>query len=382
MARIRTQEFPNQRGSWFSRTGFTDPGVIGVNDQNVDIWTCSDEVGRRSDHPLSITKNRRHITPMSGEKPLVTPGAIQRFSDWVPPPFYVDVSHLTIPGAPGSASQITAALARTNPTRPHVMLPVLLYELKDLPGMIRDIGRLKLFRQGGGKGKGPSASAASHYLSWQMGWAPLISDLTKLLSFQEQTDQRIGELRRVFSNGGLRRRLSMGNYSHSQSQGTSVVESRFSAGHTCQIFDHTVRQDWATARWKPALGTALPTDQAKLRRTARSLVLGFHGGAENVWEAIPWSWLIDWSLNVGTYLRATNNQQLFHAAPVNYMRHTTTTRTYNPVSTASWVGGGSATVIRETKERFIGSATLTARLPFLNGRQLSILGALAIQRSR
>jgi hypothetical protein len=43
--------------------------------------------------------------------------------------------------------------------------------------------------------------------------------------------------------------------------------------------------------------------------------------------------------------------------------------------------GGTAENTYETKERFVGSSSLNTNLPFLSGKQLSILGALAINRS-
>lgn len=44
--------------------------------------------------------------------------------------------------------------------------------------------------------------------------------------------------------------------------------------------------------------------------------------------------------------------------------------------------GGTGDAAYETKTRVINGGTLSASIPFLNARQLSILGALIIQRKR
>ncbi|UOL48994.1 MAG: putative maturation protein [Alehxovirus pseudofaecicola] len=381
MARFRYMEFPLQNGSITTKTALGPP-VIKVNEDYFLQWQCSDDTGRKTDHPCEIEKVRYDIVPLMGANPDVPPGAIQQYSSWQPPPYRSKPSHVPGLGLPGALTRITQIQARTNPTRPVVSLPILLYELKDLPGMIRDIGRAKILLQGG-KGKHPKLQyGASQYLAAQFGWVPLFSDLAKLLQFTEETDRRVGELRRIYKRGGLKRRVDLGVYSAIGDTTNIVADSTFFPSVRANRTTRTTVHDWGTVRWRPAVGTRLPRSEDELRRVAKSLVLGFHGGAANIWEAIPWSWLIDWCTNVGDYLQATNNAQLWRATRINFMRHELSQRTYTRTQGPPWAGGGSAIVTLETKNRYTGSASLTATLPFLSGRQLSILGALAIQRLR
>lgn len=104
--------------------------------------------------------------------------------------------------------------------------------------------------------------------------------------------------------------------------------------------------------------------------------------ASSAWEAIPWTWLIDWFANVGEFIQAHNNT--VPAAPdgISIMLTRNTTKTFTRTGGATWLSGGGATVSHITKERNKGSATLAASLPFLTGRQASILGSLAVTRSK
>jgi len=58
-----------------------------------------------------------------------------------------------------------------------------------------------------------------------------------------------------------------------------------------------------------------------------------------------------------------------------------TTASYVRTDANSWLKGGDGSKIHETKARFVNNAgTLSASIPFMGAREMSIIGALAIQR--
>jgi hypothetical protein len=269
-------------------------------------------------------------------------------------------------------------------------IPNFLYELKDLPGMIRDIGNLKRqihnIRQKGYARDANPRNAANHLLSYQMGWAPLISDLRKLVDFQAQVDKKMRELQNLYSNGGLQRRVRNPAWKATLDDVVDAsipCESGITSSVTQRITRHTEIERWGTVRWIP---TALPDPRfssKKMAKLARDLTFGLHGlHPKQVWDAIPWTWLVGWFTNADEYISAHNNSiPLRHSVPC-IMTSTFSKTSWVRTDSNLAIQGGYGDAGHSTKERVMNGGTLSATIPFLNGRQLSILGALAIQRSR
>jgi hypothetical protein len=250
------------------------------------------------------------------------------------------------------------------------MLPVFIFELRDMPKLVRLAGRSIL------------GKLASANLSWQFGWKPLIGDLTKLLNFQSMTMRRVKELERLQSKSGLRRRVTLQKDAKKEVIGTQTIES-FGISSTARVVDWHARKVWGTIRWRPNVGAMPQTDEER-HSLARRISLGLHHGsiAAQVWEAIPWSWLIDWFANVQDFIEAQDNSIGHIVGPVHIMSTTRSTRSYEILTQNDWVSlSSSPWMSRDQKERFLGvSPSLTASLPFLNAGQLSILGSLATLR--
>jgi len=93
--------------------------------------------------------------------------------------------------------------------------------------------------------------------------------------------------------------------------------------------------------------------------------------------------MIDWFGNIGDYLQATDNTIGASSGVVNVMTTTITNTEFTVLQdqTDSWILGGDGSCTLKTITRAQGSGpTITATLPNLSARQLSILGALGIQR--
>lgn len=346
-----------------------------------DLWISVN--GYPNDHPFESGHGTFSGSLMNGNL-----GAIKNFFDC--PADFVDAipfyNGLVIPGA-----SIAALLAATNPSRPDVLLPVFWLELKDLPDMLRQVGRIakriyfdkgswaNLIRPGH-----VSKDMAAANLAIQFGWRPFVSDLWKIATLQDSVEKRRKELSKLYSGRGLRRRVGFGSVS-SHSAGSAQVWSSHGIGAT--VPTETVHQleAWGTARWKPsALPPWQPTD-GELRRylagvSPDHILL-------NLWEGLPWSWLVDWFIPIGKTIQAANHTI---AVPVSccIMRRRTTTTYYRSRiikdSGANWqiTSGIKRSEIhhRETPSGTIPSAS--ASFPTLGANQLSILGSLAILRAR
>lgn len=376
VTRTRTRPTTSLSGSFQIGTG-----SISNRTQTNYSASCQDTITSKpyTDHDFNCIERVYPVSVLNGT--TGTPGNAN-YRNIVHLPCITSVPNFSLlPAVPSNSSIATTAMARTNPSRPHVSIPVFLAELRDLPRLIRDTGR---FIQ---QGKeivlaGPSVvgkrDVARNYLSWQFGWKPLLSDINKMLQFSDSVAKRSTELRSLYSKGGLSRRYNYrtdnaGNTTNGLIESAALLLNGRTSYTSKRIF-------WATLKWRPNL-TGLPSRDEDLQALARKLVFGVHSSQQlsNLWEALPWSWLIDWFSDIGDYLQATSNSVAHTSGFVNVMRHSRTDVRVVPTGVPSWLTASTANGYIDQKERFIVSPSpISATLPFLSGRQLSILGAISV----
>lgn len=339
----------------------------------------------KSDHPLTITeRDNRGWRPLTGYEDQGA-GSFREYSNWIVSGF-INVSHRSI-SSPSVGVAATTLRARTNPSREEVSVPNFLYELKDLPQMIRQMKNLgPLIRNLRRRNHAALSALASNYLGYEFGWKPLISDVSQLLQFQSQVDRRILELNRLYAGTGLKRRLNLFDSTETFTDNSVIVETSLGRSFTVKKEILTRKRMWGTIRWRP---TAVPADigHQALGRQARRLVHGIdHYGvdASQAWNAIPFSWLADWFGNFGEWLAAHRNDvPAAPTGPCNIMTLTETYEAWTRTDSAQklFVGADGLRVLR-TKERVQSSGTLSVHLPLATARQFSILAALNLQRKK
>lgn len=354
----------------------------------VDALTRADYLvtsvnGYPHDHPFEAAHGQFSGCIMNGKL-----GAIKKFIDC--PAAFVDATPF-YNGLVNPRATVTSLLAATNPSRPDVLLPVFWAELRDLPDMLRQVGRIakRIYFERGSwanlirPGHVTKDMAAAN-LAIQFGWLPFVKDLWKIATLQDSVEKRRKELNRLYSSKGLKRRLGLGSVS-SMSTGSTQVWSTHSIGAT--VPTRTVHQleSWGTARWKPnALPPWKPTD-GELRR----YLSGFSPDhiLLNLWEGLPWSWLVDWFIPIGQTIQAGNRTV---AVPVSacIMQRRTTTTYYDARVIKS--GPNDWYITSGIKKSWIHHRAVqgdtipgySASFPTLGARQLSILGSLYVLRNR
>jgi hypothetical protein len=318
------------------------------------------------------------------------------FTNWIPRAYSLPPNDLSITGIPSDNSSVTTAAARSNPGRIQMHLPVAIAELRDIPHMIKQGGDLlRRFLSSNRSaaavssylgGLASARDGAGIYLGYQFGIRPIISDVQKMLQFTQLVDRRVNELERLYSNGGLRRRVNVFTGTDSSSAIDNINTDLAVVIQARKTLTTTVKK-WATLHWKP---TALPTivHGEALRRRAWSLVTGTSGDGHQIiteaWEALPWSWFIDWFDNVGNFLQAHSNAVPTAMDRCSIMYNTETICQWSRLPGNDVITGGNASFTRSRKNRISGSLSPlpVADIPFLNGGQLSILSALSVARFR
>lgn len=345
---------------------------------------CLDDTGKAQDHALTIHHfDASRIVRLNGDNDFGSGGSYRTtYTDALVDAFYSNRGHLgtTVPPPGDDAVKLKA---RTNPSRPEVTPLTLAQDMIELPKMIRDVGRLltKPRRQ-----VRPS-SIASWNLAVQFGWLPLIHDVSAILNLQSIVDRRIKEMERLYSNGGLKRRLNLGSFANEFVNNLLVIDSSLGTTIFGKYTKFTSVKRWGTLRWLPTSLPPSPPGTPEFNQHCRNIVTGWTitGLNQGAWDLLPWSWLCDWFGNVGDYMLANSAGIPCASTTPNIMTESSTTTQwgrYGSGGDPAWITGGTGTVLYVSKERYVGTGSLSAHLPFLSAGKLSILGSLFAQRFR
>lgn len=406
-ARTRTIG-PTYKSGSFTRQYTSDKVVKTLNDR-VLVQTCIDTINDYgNDHGFELTREQVVGGVLNGTRLWTVPWELDTWNN-LPVNLWTTSGPATFGPTLSDNNAKLAAINATSPSRDHVSLPAFIGELKDLPRMIRQAGRLLLApkeivdrakryinnpnsKTGIGtyvldKQLSAGKRAASFHLAMEFGWKPLLSDLTKLIDFQAAVEKRRKEIDRLYSKRGLKRRITLEDRKYSGivnghlyfSEAGTVLQSGANIHHERSI------KRWATVRWRPLKSSPLPPTDQQLMSAMYGLDV--HGLTYAVWELLPWSWLIDYFTNVGDVLKASDNSLGATVESCCVMTHTKQEIRHPPAywsfGTAGSVTFSGGVYTNEKKLRVIGlpSLSLNAEIPLLTGSQLSILASVAMLKS-
>lgn len=262
----------------------------------------------------------------------------------------------------------TKALANMNPNAAALDVPLFLFEFREFPRMLKHLGDV-LSR------KTRARDVPEGYLAYSFGWTPLLADLMTLLKIKETINQRIAYFNRLERGTRVSRAL-----------GTRVLQRRtipdgwsFSLGRLMMQADYEIVEThrvWFTANAK--VMTKLPVG-SDLRSLSVRTVFGLNVSAQTIWNAIPWSWLIDYFVNIGDFLEANRGFIPWSATRMNIMctvqleRNIRNVRTYDAQLS---LDGGKYLRIDKNRVCYTNPTARYAFDPFLTGGQMANLGAL------
>lgn len=178
------------------------------------------------------------------------------------------------------------------------------------------------------------------------------------------------------AKGQSRRRVQCSN--------TSVTDT--SSGHTFNsngikfggdVTKTSTLREWGFVTWFPTVG--FPTTDTEMLKLFKRSVLGLTIDAKTAWELIPFSWLVDWCSTAGDFLTANRNIIPATHNNVLVMRQQSTAvkLVYRGNIAGFTMKDGLITVLDKSRKPYTGTL-LNAQLPFLDARQLSILGSIGL----
>lgn len=315
---------------------------------------------------------------------VVSPTFRQAWEDY-PTSFTSGIFSAALPGF--TPPTVARVLAQSGPLTPKVNLPLFIFELKDVPRMLKQAGDL-LHKIAKPKppGRRTPQDIAAGTLAYQFGWKPLAEDILKLISFQQMVEKVQNRLDRAGSERGYRHRVNLGEEVATATQPLTIFsQGGFTANANIKIT--TTRKSWVTVRWR------LREEQRILRHSsskhlAMMVALGIQPGMIpiSIWKAIPWTWLIDWFADISNFLLSSYNQLYYKPGGAMLMQTTTDVATHGSFTWSAHPRTGTITAgtfrrVRKTREGFPLTPQLpTIRRPALDAFQLSVLGSLTILR--
>lgn len=285
---------------------------------------------------------------------------------------------------------------RARPGNPTASAFVFLGELRDLPTLpLRLLMELKRFR-----------ALGSEYLNVQFGWLPFVSDLRRMYETYVNLDTRINQL--IRDNKKLIQR------SRTLKNDTTVTvtsdqtdnnlgwfvggSSTWGASQSRRVVTQIVEEKiWFEGAFRYFIENPGSVDWKK---RAVAALYGLNPTPSAIYELLPWSWLIDWFVNVGDVIsnyssNAVDNLVAEHAFVMRsyaVQTHTQVTGWCEAFGLGSFTGG-----VKEFPQTFacasLKGSESKARViatPYgfgltyngLSDYQKSILAALGISRSR
>lgn len=383
-ARTRSTYLDEPKG-YRGRFGATDGGFNVAK----ETATATDFTGAGDCHPFNVWK-----TSVEGgyiDKPYT--GFFSSWfdhyrADWLDNlSIFQHIEYLGGSEFPNDVDLATQAAARTNPSRPYVDVAANVLEMGDVTKKIRKSGRdiiEKIVRYAAYRNRHGFKKAVKAFgdinLQYNFGIAPLVGDIVKLCDFATAFDRRCKEIVRLRQARGFRKTIDFGRWTKSL-----TYNEVFQSQDAFVVAPVTVRTDEAArvhVRWITDEDPSHLMPEADMLKLIRSSMNNISITQTALWEAVPWSWLIDWATNVGTYFKATQNQIPAYLDGVHVMRHSRTEWSWSQQtdSGSDWVlSPGRATY--ETKSRKPSFVFPTAHFPFLSGKQMGILASLAVTRT-
>jgi hypothetical protein len=322
----------------------------------------------------NLTLTRTEANPLRINGVVVNPPFTVHYVNWNP------LNRSTYVYCPGTTDTpwthlVTKAIATINPNVPLVDLPLFLFELREFPRMLRQLGEVLSRRL-------HPRDIPDGHLAYSFGWKPLIMDLLNLIDLQREMDRKLRRLRAAASKGGARLGFSLGSDSSRSSTGDYNLLPDGQGNYGFRSVERTTVSDeyWCSA--KMMLDSELPP-HSEVPDFLRRNLLGLNVSASTLWNAVPWTWLIDYFVNIGDVMDANRGGLRFRIPTMCIMHHSVATSTLEGAKSdlgLTWVAGSMKT---DSKKRaaYVFPQPNFAFRPFLTNGMMAIMGSLLTSKA-
>jgi len=247
---------------------------------------------------------------------------------------------------------------------------------------------------------------ADNYINQEFGWLPFLGDLKAF--FQTYLDARDFILHLTNENGKWVRKKVKVPIERSSTVLTDVVLPYDSTSYSVPCFpvnfpseffqmppswnltevvETTVSASGKFRFYRPEFDITLPDYQSAWNQVMRAVkIYGLSVSPYHIWQATPWTWLLDWVSNIGSYLQRFSDTLEDEVAASYFF--VTAHRTVERIFTIKLpFYSGLETLV--FKRRFVSKQRVSADSPYgfslswdrLDPRKLAILASLGISRN-
>ncbi len=302
-----------------------------------------------------------------------------------------------IDSLPNLAVKGNSAIQKTYPTKPTAGISLMLAEL--LHDGIPSLLGFQLLKEN----RSHFNRLGNEFLNFQFGWKPLVSDLTKILKTVVQSAKIIRQYDRD-SGRNIRRRLVLPKAERTTLEPTLMSGNTYGGPLDIEYYGYygnfdgskTYRsaKESVTEKFSGAYTYYLEQKDDLLSKIERyeqqaNHLLGTRLSPDVIWEFTPFSWLVDWFADIGSFIEVNNalsNDSL--VLRYGYYQHQTVsdvtyTRTGGHSLYGMWHPGPTSVTFRTTRK------VRTKATPYgfglntdqFTGMQWAILGALGMSKS-
>nr|URG16495.1 MAG: maturation protein [Leviviridae sp.] len=295
-----------------------------------------------------------------------------------------DFSHLPPSStAPSLDEVITEVVANTNPSKPKVSVPTFAIEaIRELPDMLYHAGSTLLHSRAKNRSRRRSSELDENSaVAFNFGWDQVLRDVGSMFHFTEQVNKRVEQL--TAARGAEGKTTGYTVWDDSSIATFSNVTVWSTVGFLkVDITKRTTRRRWASVHWSGDQ-PGFRTDAASILADARRIVHGWRVSPADVWNLLPWSWFVDYFVNVGDYLEANGNSLGISPTQMCVMTETRTIVSHKVVERAGWMKAVPAEYELLTRERTPRVPTLSFRnVPLLGPKQLVTLSSIIRNRGK
>lgn len=244
-----------------------------------------------------------------------------------------------------------------------------------------------------------SKEGAGHFLNHQFGWRPFVQDVVNMcdlvINFEDHLTKAEG-----INNKWMKRRFreqkdqSETVHGVTSYDGTGCipyflpVEWLVSGASQQRYLTRRVTEIWYEGRvkvYRPEFDTEDTSGLPALKKVKQMLTLaGVNINPSTLWKVTPWSWLVDWFVNVGDFIQLLEDTNSTVFDYFYLMRRTREDSVYQasfafqtgPQLSLEW------TNFVEVKRRMVGGSPFSFTMPpsGLSGMQVAILAALGLSK--
>lgn len=260
-------------------------------------------------------------------------------------------------------------LSKTYPFRSEFSVPVAIKELLDVSTLFSFAAR------------GFASYIGGQYLKYRFGLLPFVADIKTLAQITKKLESRIIEYNTLAKTGKLRRKHVKLDVvtERTQSDVTLHTEGAMFIDGTRDTV--STMEVYGSVTWKPKEGTELKlSGLGAFNKAVESIFDLGELDAETVWKLLPWSWLVDYFVDLSSYLESLEWNKLVYPLDITITRvHRTHAKEvatqYNEEVTI--INPGSFEVKLVERDVTEPSEVPTGTFQFLDFQDWKILAALA-----